>query len=45
LLRYPVMTGKVITLIYWQSLRLLLKKTPFFTHPKKRELSSERIQK
>ena len=45
LLRYPVMTGKVITLIYWQSLRLLLKKAPFFTHPKKRELSSERIQK
>jgi len=45
LLRYPVMTGKVITLIYWQSLRLLLKRTPFFTHPKKRELSSERIQK
>ena len=45
LLRYPVMTGKVITLIYWQALRLLLKKTPFFTHPKKRELSSERIQK
>ena len=45
LLRYPVMTGKVITLIYWQSLRLLLKRTPVFTHPKKRELSSERIQK
>ena len=45
LLRYPVMTGKVISLIYWQSLRLLLKKTPVFTHPKKRELSSERIQK
>jgi len=36
LLRYPVMTGKVISLIYWQSLRLLLKKTPVFTHPKKR---------
>ena len=45
LLRYPVMTGKVITLIYWQALRLLLKRTPVFTHPKKRELSSERIQK
>jgi len=36
ILRYPVMTGKVISLIYWQSLRLLLKKTPVFTHPKKR---------
>jgi DUF1365 family protein len=45
LLRYPVMTGKVITLIYWQALRLLLKRTPVFTHPKKRELSSVRIQK
>jgi DUF1365 family protein len=45
LLRYPVMTGKVVTLIYWQALRLLLKRTPFFAHPKKRKLSSERIQK
>jgi hypothetical protein len=45
LLRYPVMSGKVISLIYWQALRLLLKRTPVFTHPKKRELSSERIQK
>jgi DUF1365 family protein len=45
LARYPVMTGKVVILIYWQALRLLLKKTPFFTHPKKRELSSERIPK
>jgi DUF1365 family protein len=45
LVKYPVMTGKVVILIYWQSLRLLLKKTPFFTHPKKRELSSERIEK
>jgi DUF1365 family protein len=28
------MTGKVVTLIYWQALRLVLKRTPFFTHPK-----------
>ena len=34
LMRYPVMTGKVITLIYWQALRLMLKRTPFFSHPK-----------
>jgi DUF1365 family protein len=34
LFRYPVMTGKVITLIYWQALRLVLKRTPFFAHPK-----------
>jgi DUF1365 family protein len=39
------MTVKVITLIHWQALRLLLKKTPFFIHPKKRDLSSEGIQK
>ena len=45
LLRYPMMTGKVITLIHWQALRLLLKRTPFFIHPKKRELSSEGTQK
>jgi DUF1365 family protein len=45
LLSYPVMTGKVIALIYWQALHLLLKRTPIFAHPKKRELSSERIQK
>ncbi len=45
LLRYPVMTGKVISLIYWQALRLFLKRTPVFTHPKKRKLSSERITK
>ena len=45
LLRYPVMTGKVISLIYWQALRLLLKRTPVFTHPEKRELSSKRIPK
>ena len=45
LLRYPVMTGKVVFLIYWQALRLLLKKTPVFTHPKKRGLSPKRISK
>ena len=30
------MTTQVIAGIYWQALRLWLKKTPFFTHPKKR---------
>lgn len=45
LLKYPVMTGKIVALIYWQALRLVLKKTPFFTHPDKRKLSSERIPK
>ena len=38
LLKYPLMTMKVTTMIYFQALRLLLKKTPFFTHPQKRSL-------
>jgi len=42
LIRYPMMTGKVIAMIYWQAFRLILKRTPFFTHPKKKETSDER---
>jgi DUF1365 family protein len=45
LMRYPVMTGKVITMIYWQALRLMLKRTPVFTHPKKREPSGKGVPK
>ena len=33
LLRFPLMTAKVTSAIYWQALRLWLKRTPFFTHP------------
>ena len=36
LIKYPLMTAKVTALIYWQALRLLLKKTPVSIHPKKR---------
>lgn len=36
LIRYPAMTVKVITLIYWQALRLTVKKTPFYSHPPKK---------
>ena len=32
---FPLITFKVSALIYWQALRLLLKRTPFFTHPDK----------
>jgi DUF1365 family protein len=42
LFRYPILTGKVVAMIYWQSLRLILKRTPFFTHPEKRETVVER---
>jgi len=34
LARYPFMTGKVIGAIYWQALRLWLKRTPLHEHPK-----------
>lgn len=33
LLLYPAMTIKVISLIYWQALKLKLKRIPFFDHP------------
>jgi DUF1365 family protein len=33
---YPLMTARVALAIYWQALRLWLKRTPFFTHPAKR---------
>ena len=35
LLAFPFITLKVYALIYWQALVLLLKRTPFFTHPDK----------
>jgi len=35
LLRFPLMTVMVSALIYWQALKLLLKRTPFFKHPDK----------
>ncbi|MGD2151098.1 MAG: DUF1365 domain-containing protein [Desulfobacterales bacterium] len=42
LMRYPLMTMKVTTMIYFQALRLLLKNTPFFTHPKKKITAEKR---
>ncbi len=34
LLHYPFMTGRIITAIYWQALRLKLKGAIFYPHPK-----------
>ena len=42
LLRYPFMTGKVIAAIYFQALRLWLKKAPFYPHPAKTEVRLEK---
>lgn len=36
LVRYPVMTVRVVTAIHWQALRLWRKGAPFFVHPAKR---------
>jgi DUF1365 family protein len=35
LLRHPFMTARVTSAIYWQALRLHLKRTPFYAHPAK----------
>ena len=34
LVNFPLMTFKVIGAIYWQALKLWMRKTPFFSHPK-----------
>jgi uncharacterized protein len=38
LIGHPLMTATVVSGIYWQALRLWLKRTPFFTHPTKAEV-------
>ena len=42
LVKYPLLTGKVFFLIYWQALRLVLKRTPFCPHPDTRQTPDER---
>jgi hypothetical protein len=41
LIRYPLMTVKVTSAIYWQALRLRIKGAKFYPHPR----SSEESQK
>jgi DUF1365 family protein len=41
LLRYPLLTFQVVVGIYWQALRLWIKKVPFYSHPRKREAALE----
>ncbi|MBP8153344.1 MAG: DUF1365 family protein, partial [Aeromonas sp.] len=36
LARWPWMTLKVLLGIYWQALRLFIKRTPIFSHPESR---------
>jgi hypothetical protein len=36
LLRYPLMTVKIVAMIYWQALRLIVKGAPIHVHPAKR---------
>jgi DUF1365 family protein len=37
LIRFPLMTAKVITAIHWEALKLYLKDVPVFTHPARRK--------
>ena len=36
LVRFPFMTAKTVLAIYWEALRLWIKRCPFYTHPGKK---------
>lgn len=40
LVQYPFITIKIVAAIYWQALKLVLKRTPVFTHPSKTKISN-----
>ncbi|MEM1204260.1 MAG: DUF1365 domain-containing protein [Acidobacteriota bacterium] len=40
-LRYPIMSAKVVFWIYFQALKLWLKKTPFYPHPDRHSATAE----
>jgi hypothetical protein len=42
LIQYPLMTVKVVAMIYWQAARLTLRGAPFYFHPRKRPPTAER---
>lgn len=44
LLRHPLLTFRVHAAIYWQALRLHLKRTPFFVHPRKRVATGDALR-
>ena len=34
--RYPLMTARIALAIYWQALRLFIKRAPVYSHPSSR---------
>jgi len=41
LIRYPLITGYVLTAIYWQALSLWMKRVPYYPHPKHSQSSEQ----
>jgi DUF1365 family protein len=40
LVNFPLITFKIVAAIYWQALRLWLKRVPLFVHPKKKKTAT-----